>query len=257
MAISTEGKLGLLVGLLGVGGGGAIMIWPDHTEIGWAMIAVAGCGGAALGWYHFSATLSRLWGPTRRTRMIALIGMIIFGFGFLASATVYFWPAGAAKPWKHTLDEIYASDTNGLGNMENKWQVGVSNAARGLERTTLTLRYRLYQDFNSNSDYVSIFIPTTHNALIDDETFNLVKWLRDEILPFRENLRNAVGVGMSRPGVPYTEASGMRFSGRVYIYTMQPLTLVQLGQLTSWYETAGLALQIRGNEYWLANKDRK
>jgi hypothetical protein len=50
--ISTEGKLGLILGLLALGGTGAIMIWPDHTELGWAMIAIAVAGGAALACYH-------------------------------------------------------------------------------------------------------------------------------------------------------------------------------------------------------------
>src|ERR1700732_4640702 len=58
-----------------------------------------------------------------RRRMTALMGMIIFGLGFLGSAAIYFWPARpasvdtsiaasstpATKPWKHSLEELYAS----------------------------------------------------------------------------------------------------------------------------------------------------
>jgi hypothetical protein len=37
---------------------------------------------------------------------------------------------------------------------------------------------------------------------------------------------------------------------------MQALTIIELGELTSWYQAAGMSLQIRGADYWTANKDR-
>jgi hypothetical protein len=109
------------------------------------------------------------------------LGSKNFGLGFIGSAAVYFWPH--AKPWKHSLEHLYATDTNGRGNLEGKWEVGVSNPDKGLKRTTLFLRFRLYQDFNSNIDYISIFIPEMHNALIDEQIYGLIKWLRDQIPP--------------------------------------------------------------------------
>jgi hypothetical protein len=98
MSISTEGKLAILVGLLGLGGAGAIMVAPDHTEIGWVMIGTAALGGIMLGAHHFRGTLARLWTPSDKQRMISLICMIIFGLGFVGSAGVYFWPKSAAPP---------------------------------------------------------------------------------------------------------------------------------------------------------------
>lgn len=92
MAISTEGKFSIALVLLAVGGGGALWIAPDHTEIGWGMVAVAIVGGIALAAYHFSEMLRRSWTPSAKIRMIALLGMIICGVGLIASALVYFWP---------------------------------------------------------------------------------------------------------------------------------------------------------------------
>ena len=92
MQISTEGKLGLLVGLLALAGGGAVWVAPNHTEIGWLMIAVAGVGAIALAFYHFSEMLARSWTPSAKRRMIALLGMIVFGLAFIGCAAVYFWP---------------------------------------------------------------------------------------------------------------------------------------------------------------------
>src|ERR1700730_7260141 len=92
MAISTEGKLGLALGLLALGVSGAVWVAPDHTEIGWSMIAVAVVGGIALAHHHFREMLARSWTPNAKHRMVALFAMIIFGLGFIGSGAVYFWP---------------------------------------------------------------------------------------------------------------------------------------------------------------------
>jgi hypothetical protein len=92
MQISTEGKLAILLGLLALGGGGAVWVAPNLTEIGWLMIATAGVGTVALAAHHFSGMLSLLWTPGAKHRMFALLGMIISGAVFVGSAAVYFWP---------------------------------------------------------------------------------------------------------------------------------------------------------------------
>ena len=59
MRISMEGKLSLLVGIAGLAGAGAIMIAPEHTEIGWSLIGTAGAGIIALAVHHFGGYLAR------------------------------------------------------------------------------------------------------------------------------------------------------------------------------------------------------
>ncbi len=56
--------------------------------------------------------------------------------------------------------------------------------------------------------------------------------------------------------MPYNDSKDMKFSGRVFIYTAHPYTVIQLGELMQWYQEAGMALEIRGLDYWDANKDR-
>jgi hypothetical protein len=98
MAISTEGKLGLALGLLALGGGGAVWVAPDHTEIGWIMIGLAVAGAIALAVHHFHEMLAGSWRPSTKLRMIALIVMVVFGVAFAGSAAVYFWPSAALVP---------------------------------------------------------------------------------------------------------------------------------------------------------------
>jgi hypothetical protein len=91
MAISTEGKLGLLVGLLALGGAGAVMIWPDHMEIGWGMIVMAAAGAAALAYQHFSVILARLSDVGARSKMLSLVGAIVCAIGFVGFSVAYLW----------------------------------------------------------------------------------------------------------------------------------------------------------------------
>ena len=53
MQISTEGKIGITLTLVGLLGGGAIMRYPDQAWIGTAMMAVAVFGFACLVWHYF------------------------------------------------------------------------------------------------------------------------------------------------------------------------------------------------------------
>lgn len=52
MHVSTEGKIGIGLALLGSGAGAAMTVWPTHIEIGWTMMAFAGVGGFLLLAYH-------------------------------------------------------------------------------------------------------------------------------------------------------------------------------------------------------------
>ena len=174
----------------------------------------------------------------------------------VAAATSAARPAQPTKPWKHTLEELYGSDFPDLGSSERTPEVQISDPSRGLQPTTVKLRFRLYYDFRSNTDFLSIFIPVSHNVLIDDKIYDIIKSLRDEIPAMRDDLQKSIGFGLQGPGVPYTEAKDMKSSGRVFIYTMQVFTVIKLGELTSWYQDAGMSLQIRGSDYWAANKDR-
>ncbi len=84
MAISTEGKIGIGLALLFGAGSGAMMVAPNHLEIGWSLIAFSLAGLIALGWHHFLGV--------REKKMVAFYGMIICGVGLLFFSILYFWP---------------------------------------------------------------------------------------------------------------------------------------------------------------------
>lgn len=60
MHISTEGKIQIAIGLLALGGAGAMMAFPTQLWIGWALILFALVGGAALLGHHFRDKIMRV-----------------------------------------------------------------------------------------------------------------------------------------------------------------------------------------------------
>ena len=51
--ISTDGPIGIFLGLIGLLGAGLIMIAPSHLEIGYGLIAFSAVGLVGLGWFIF------------------------------------------------------------------------------------------------------------------------------------------------------------------------------------------------------------
>lgn len=91
--LSFEGKAGLVVGLVGLMGAGAIIVRPEQHFIGWTLIAAAGVGAAALAIGQILELLRGLGTPNGRRKMIAFLGMAISGVALVASAFFYFWPS--------------------------------------------------------------------------------------------------------------------------------------------------------------------
>jgi hypothetical protein len=87
MHISPEGKLGLLLGLIALAGAGAIMVAPDHTEIGWLLIAIAAIGGMALAWHHFSKPIPVANGSAPKGAKLITVGLILFFVGASVAIT--------------------------------------------------------------------------------------------------------------------------------------------------------------------------
>lgn len=178
---------------------------------------------------------------------------LLFGTLILGCAAWYFWPPAA--PWKHTLEDLYASDFRGPSVELNRIDVVIRN--KNLQKgAVLHIRFRLYSDFTSDTDFVSLFIPLKHDGISGSEIFSIIKSLRDQIPKERNKIRSSLRIGESAPGIRYTDTRNMKFSGRVFIYTLEPFTDIQRGQLVSWYQKAGMSLQIRGNDYWWANRNR-
>jgi len=90
--MSWKETAGLVVGLLGLAGVGIPMIAPQYPWLGWIFIVLSFPGAIALMAHHFyySWRDRKKAGETRK--MIALVGMVGCGVGFLGFAAMYLWP---------------------------------------------------------------------------------------------------------------------------------------------------------------------
>lgn len=68
--ISAEGKLGLLLALVGIGGGGALFVFPHPYAdyVGWSLIGISIVGLVLLGVYHVSSVFEEPPRPKLRSR---------------------------------------------------------------------------------------------------------------------------------------------------------------------------------------------
>jgi hypothetical protein len=95
MHISDEGKISIGVGLIALGGTGAVVVasGPVLLTIGWLVIGIAAIGSLLLVRHHYHSRLASIWAPNRKIRMISLVGMIACVAGALGFSVSYFWPS--------------------------------------------------------------------------------------------------------------------------------------------------------------------
>jgi hypothetical protein len=239
MALSTEGKFGILVGLFALGGGGAVWVAPDHTEIGWLMIAAAAIGGIALAFHHFDGALTRIWNPGNNARMIALAGMIVCGIGVIGFSGVYFWPTAAPVI---TLKYLYDHDFGNFMTDNIGFDLTVKVADKAVK---FSFSARMIFDFEHRSRWLSYYIP------LDQNTFGISAWLiahtDDLIIPKFDNEVSETNGGMLGSGA--LSSKELTFSRRIYIYHEFILTDSQMAEVQHEATEKNLDVVFRGISY--------
>jgi hypothetical protein len=150
-----------------------------------------------------------------------------------------------SAPPSLTLEYLFEHDSP-LGSFERKYDLGVKDPTTNLD-TTVTLRVRLYYDFTSHSEFLSVYIPQFKDARL--KPYDFITTIRDDLIKEREQMQTSIVMGQAQPGVPYSESTELVFSGRVFIYMTNPLNPVEMGDLVRWYQQRGLYLEIRGMDY--------
>jgi hypothetical protein len=77
----SGGAIGILLAFIGLAGGGAMNVAPQHTEIGWGLIAFSVGGGVTLAVHHIRP---------RRDRDMALVGIFISTVTLVVCLVWYF-----------------------------------------------------------------------------------------------------------------------------------------------------------------------
>jgi hypothetical protein len=156
------------------------------------------------------------------------------------------------KPWKHTLEDLYKTDFN-LLSLEQPILTLAKNDSNGLN-IMIESKLRIWYDFASRVDFIAVYIPPVRDSRI--EVMQLINAILDRVPELYSKLKSDISAAAGAPGVAMEQSANLIFSGRVFLYTDNSISIIDLGKLTEAYEKKGIHIQMRGYDYWFANKDR-
>lgn len=189
-----------------------------------------------------------------KKRMIPLVGMILFGIGFIGCASWYFWPidtkngnarAHVAQP--PSLLTLFMTDFRShITGTKTNYTTNIEIEEHGVVRN-VPIYSNLFYDFTTRTKFIAIYIEPSPDFP------DLSKFL-PEAIPgfFEQDEREHGGDFMGQGDSTAERRKELPFSGRVYLYYPAILDIQQLADLTKVFRDKNMVLQIRGPEYALA-----
>jgi hypothetical protein len=112
---------------------------------------------------------------------------------------------------------------------------------------------QVYQDYDANTEFAGFYLPRSGHA------FEIARWLASNFRGEYNKLRAGVKIASKSPGdMESIHSDVLTFSGRVYLYHEDDLTLRQAADLVDDYKTHGMHLMLRGQQYatqtWLQQR---
>jgi hypothetical protein len=113
----------------------------------------------------------------KRRRMLPLIGMILFGCGFIVCAAWYFWPAlpsqtarGSSPGPELTIENLWRDDfTIGSYKMLQDFSIDLFKEG-GQKLGTFEIGVGMYGDFAAKSLFMSLYVPGS------DHGYDVIGW---------------------------------------------------------------------------------
>lgn len=135
-----------------------------------------------------------------------------------------------------TLLTLYEEDFNDL------LRVNEDRIITSQDGSTVTINSKVYFDFETQTKFVGFYIPST--PITFDICVNLSDFYKTALEMGNGNLAE-----WSQPGLQPVNNRELQFSRRIFIYHQYPLFATQKRKLFSLYESRGLSLQFRGQDY--------
>jgi len=153
---------------------------------------------------------------------------------------------GSAEP-EPTLESLFQSDFPNVPKYSFKRSL-TGRATNDVRNVTL----QVYVDYDAKADYVGFFVPHAKAANGGELTVALCKWLATDGVKLALNDMNSRITADQTYQGQRTRLSDLTFSGRVFIYTDEVLTMDQIVELRKAYKDDGLLLEVRGIDYLVA-----
>ena len=213
-----------------------------------------------LGWWlateHFG---NRLHGVALAFMVFGIIGVLLVVSMQWVSEREHAWNKQMA-PKKETskivpnqahpsLHDLFKTDFNTLLSKPTEIK------AKLINNNTITIYATEYFDFQGKSKFLGYYIPPSG---LSDNSYIACKLILDEYKNTMNHLEsNTVIVGGFTGDSQQTSSKDLLFSGRVYIYHDDMFSLQQLAALEREYQSRGLSVVFRGNEYLVARWNNK
>ena len=119
--------------------------------------------------------------------------------------------------------------------------------------TKVTFPMSIYQDYKSNADFIGFYIPKSPHVT------EIISHLATGYKEHYDRLKHDIQISAKDPAdLAVSKSETLIFSGRVYIYQEDELSLRQIADLTDLYQKNGLSVQFRGQDYavgeWMQRK---
>ncbi len=145
-------------------------------------------------------------------------------------------PSATARPL--TLEEMFKSDFSG----GNKWSLSATYRS-ATDGTTVPIEEQMHLDYQGYSRFLSFYLP------VSTLTYEACLWIGDHSSDIIGQFDKNEVISRDATQPHGTSDKELKFSGRVFIYTLSDLTLAQQAELEQRYRANGLALEIRGLTY--------
>jgi hypothetical protein len=148
-----------------------------------------------------------------------------------------------AAPTRLTLHDLFKRDfPTSLGFSEKRTLMFQT----GNTQSSLQIECVICAEHDANSSFLSIYVPTS------PITYDACAHLSDGYKLTLDGVKSKVAVESKMPGdSDATALNELTFSGRIFIYHVDPLRLEQLASLTQLYKSKDLSVRFRGTDYLL------
>ena len=193
-----------------------------------------------------------------RTHLITLLSVFAIGGVLATSLWLIVAPrednsssptAAPTRDEPQTLHNLFSHDFPYLA-------LGSSAEIRDSKGAVIsTIEYKVWQDPATNSKFLSVYVPKS------SDTFGICHSIADRYEAFFDKFQSLEVKQGNAVDLSNSDSSDLVFTGKIYIYYEDELSLGQLGQLDDYYKSKHLTAQFRGMAYsislWLRDQSER
>jgi hypothetical protein len=160
-----------------------------------------------------------------------------------STSTVPDKPAGKHVDRPKTLFELFNTDFSNLLKLSSEVTATIGNTD-GTSHN-IAAKVSVYSDYIANSKFYSFYIPKSPV----NQSFDVCTRLAKEYPNIINKISDSVITSTKEPGGPSISSRDLVFSGRIYLYHENDMSLKQKAELEDLFKANGAHIIFRGPDY--------